>query len=148
MICCKLSRQNFFIQVFVTLFFIAIGIEFYLNIETLRSSETFGKILIVITMVPLFVLYLLVIIVSFIDSPKKIRLDLASEMLFIDDKKLELSELESLSFSYEKERIFIEVILLKGNILLKSKISYLCNMSINEIDESTSEIENVAVYRH
>lgn len=148
MICCKLSRQNFFIQVFVTLFFIAIGIEFYLNIETLRSSETFGKTLIVITMVPLFVLYLLVIIVSFIDSPKKIRLDLASEMLFIDDKKLELSELESLSFSYEKERIFIEVILLKGNILLKSKISYLCNMSINEIDESTSEIENVAVYRH
>ncbi len=148
MICCKLSRQNFFIQVFVTLFFIAIGIEFYLNIETLRSSETFGKILIVITMVPLFVLYLLVIIVSFIDSPKTIRLDLASEMLFIDDKKLELSELESLSFSYEKERIFIEVILLKGNILLKSKISYLCNMSINEIDESTSEIENVAVYRH
>ncbi|MEZ9197904.1 hypothetical protein [Shewanella sp. 10N.286.54.B9] len=85
---------------------------------------------------------------SFIDSPKTIRLDLASEMLFIDDKKLELSELESLSFSYEKERIFIEVILLKGNILLKSKISYLCNMSINEIDESTSEIENVAVYRH
>ena len=148
MICCKLSRQNFFIQVFVTLFFIAIGIEFYLNIETLRSSETFGKTLIVITMVPLFVLYLLVIIVSFIDSPKKIRLDLASEMLFIDDKKLELSELESLSFSYEKERIFIEVILLKGNILLKSKISYLCNMSINEIDEITSEIENVAVYRH
>lgn len=148
MICCKLSRQNFFIQVFVTLFFIAIGIEFYLNIETLRSSETFGKTLIVITMVPLFVLYLLVIIVSFIDSPKTIRLDLASEMLFIDDKKLELSELESLSFSYEKERIFIEVILLKGNILLKSKISYLCNMSINEIDESTSEIENVAVYRH
>lgn len=148
MICCKLSWQYFFIQVFVTLFFIAIGIEFYLNIEILRSSETFGKNLIAITMVPLFVLYLLVIIVSFIDSPKTIRLDLASEMLFIDDKKLELSELESLSFSYEKERIFIEVILLKGNILLKSKISYICNMSINEIDESTSEIENVAVYRH
>ncbi|GIU14014.1 hypothetical protein TUM4261_28940 [Shewanella sp. c952] len=148
MICCKLSRQGFFIQVFFILFLVAIGTDFYINIDTLRSSETFGKVLIVITMVPFFVLYLLVLIVRFIDSPKTIRLDFVSEMLFIDDKKLELSELESLSFSYKKERIYIEVIFPKDNILFKSKINYLCNMSIDEIDDNTSEIENVTVYHY
>ena len=146
MIFCKLNRQDFFVQVFFILFLVAIGTDFYINIDTLRSSETFGKALIAITMVPFFVLYLLVLIVRFIDSPKTIRLDFVSEMLFIDDKKLELSELESLSFSYKKERIYIEVIFPKDNILFKSKINYLCNMSIDEIDDNTSEIENVTVY--
>lgn len=148
MICCKLSRQDFLIQVFFILFLVAIGTGFYIHIDTLRSSETFGKALIVITTVPFFVLYLLVLIVRFIDSPKTIRLDFVSEMLFIDDKKLELSELESLSFSYKKERIYIEVIFPKDNILFKSNINYLCNMSIDEIDDNTSEIENVTVYHY
>jgi tellurite resistance protein TehA-like permease len=150
MIYFKRCLLDFFSKTLFISFLIAIGLLSYVYKEQI-PSEFIGKPILLIISVPFLFLYLIFVAVKFIDSPKEIRLDLNSNDLFIDSDSFILSEVEKFSLTmiketFAKEALAIEVIIPKGNVIFTTKVNYVCNLPIHEVEDKITEFNNISIH--
>lgn len=141
----KFDYSSFFLNASLNIFFIIIGIYFFLNQDSIFEDQ-FGRALILMSLTPIFIFLLINLTIKAYNAPKNITIDTSSNLLIIKDNKFNLKDMKCIDFIYKHKRIFLMVINEKNEVILNAKTNYLCNRTINEINEITSKIEVASIY--
>ena len=151
MITFTLSYKQFYVRQFVVLLLILTGIHIFNTIGSIASNVA-GKSLLLLILTPFIIINFIYESIAIVLSPKKVRINLKTAELTIDDKCISFDDIKSICISnvsrglYQESTFEIEVMLPSKSIILKNKQAFSSNLSIDQIKELSKKSEQSKIH--